>query len=129
MLQPRDQVPHFVVTDIDDASVTYRDVWQHSHLVLVCLGEDAMPDDHGSEELQTFVRDVRALAASDVVVVITHDYVLGLSAPGVTVADRWGEIVHVGSASDLQSLPSADALAEWIEYLRTQCPECEGEAR
>ena len=43
--------------------------------------------------------------------------------------ERWGEIAYVAAVSDVQGLPSADALADWIEYLRSQCPECEGEAR
>jgi hypothetical protein len=129
MLQPNDQLPHFAVTDSDGSTFTYGAVWQHSHLLLVCLGREAAADDRERERLHAYVREIRALAADDVACVITRDAVPGLPAPGAIVADRWGEIVHVAPASDMRSLPSAADLAEWVAFIRIQCPECEGEAR
>lgn len=125
MLQPHDPVPHFVVADLDDRTVTYAAIWQHAHLLLVSLGNAVTPDDR----LLGYVREIRALAADDLACVITRDSVPGLPSPGAIVADRWGEIVHVAPAADVWSLPSAENLAEWVAYLRIQCPECEGEAR
>jgi hypothetical protein len=125
MLQPRDQIPHFVVTDIDGRTVAYAAISQHAHLLLVSLGNAAAPDDR----LLGYVDEIRALAAGDLACVVTRDAVPGLPSPGAIVADRWGEIVHVASAADVWSLPSAVDLAEWVAYIRIQCPECEGEAR
>jgi hypothetical protein len=129
MLKPHDHVPHFAVTDIDGAAVTYRAIWQHSHLVLVCLGNDTAREDRDRERLQAYIRSIRALAAGDVACIITRDPVPALPAPGAIVADRWGEIAYVVRAAHVRSLPAPDELAEWIGYLRIQCPECEGEAR
>ena len=129
MLQAHDEVPHFVVTDVDGTAVTYSSIWQHGHLVLVCLGGARSADGRNHRGMHAYAWGIRALAAADVACVITRDAVPGLPAPAALVADRWGKIVHVAPATDLQSLPSPDALAEWIEYLRSQCPECEGEAR
>jgi hypothetical protein len=125
MLQAHDQIPHFVVSDIDGRTVAYAAIWQHAHLLLVSLGNAAMPD----ESLVRYVSAIGALAADDLAVVVTRAAVPGLPSPGAIVADRWGEIVHVASAADVWSLPSAVDLAEWVAYIRIQCPECEGEAR
>jgi hypothetical protein len=125
MLQPHDQVPHFVVTDLDGGTVTYAAIWQHAHLIIVSLGNAEAPD----ERLHLYVDKIRAWAADDLACVITRDAVPGLPSPGAIVADRWGEIVHVTPAGESPGLPSAESLAEWVAYLRMQCPECEGEAR
>jgi hypothetical protein len=106
--------------------VSYRSIWQHANLVLVCLRDTLPADDGVRDRMQAYTSGSRALAAADVACVITRD---AGPSPGVIVADRWGEIAYVAAASDVQGLPSADALADWIEYLRSQCPECEGEAR
>ena len=125
MLQAHDQVPHFVVSDIDGRTVEYAAIWQHAHVLLVSLGDADTPD----ETLDEYVREIRKLAADDLACVLTRDAVPGLPSPGALVADRWGEIVHVAPAAEVRSLPSAEHLADWIAYLRIQCPECEGEAR
>ena len=129
MLQALDEVPHFVVRDVDGTVVMYGSIWQRSHLVLVCLGHKIPADERDREGVQTYVRGIRALAADDLACVVTHDAVPGLPSQGVVVADRWGEIVHVAPAAGVRSLPSAEDLAEWVAYIRIQCPECEGEAR
>jgi hypothetical protein len=61
--------------------------------------------------------------------VITSDAVPGLDAPAVVVGDRWGEIVYVTATADAADLPPARELLEWISYVETRCPECEGEAK
>jgi hypothetical protein len=49
--------------------------------------------------------------------------------PGVVVADRWGEIVHVATTSQVDILTSPEDLLDWLDYLEKRCPECEGEAK
>ena len=61
--------------------------------------------------------------------VFTHDNVPGLPGPGALVADRWGEILHVAGGSDVADLPTPEDLLDWIRYVESQCPECEGEAK
>ena len=58
-------------------------------------------------------------------VVVTTDAVPGLSAPSVLVADRWGEIVHLESASGSTSnLADVDELLSGVHFVEIQCPEC-----
>lgn len=124
-MQPGDAVPHFELHDVSGRPVRYADTWQHRNLVLVRVpAEDAAGP---------YVNDLRARAAAfDEHVsacVITSEGVKGLAAPGVLVADRWGEIVHVVTPSSVRDLPPADLLLQWLEAIEHRCPECEGEAR
>lgn len=61
--------------------------------------------------------------------VVTAEHIPGLPAPGLLVADRWGEIVHVVTPNAVTELPSAARLLHWLEAIEYRCPECEGEAR
>jgi hypothetical protein len=45
------------------------------------------------------------------------------------VADRWGEIYYLQGADRTGDLPTPHELAEWLRYVRNECPECQGEAR
>jgi hypothetical protein len=40
-----------------------------------------------------------------------------------------GEVYYVKSASRASELPGPDELMEWVQYVRNECPECQGEAR
>lgn len=62
-------------------------------------------------------------------VVITQDRIRGLEAPGLLVADRWGEIVHIVTPKAVTDLPSVPTLLQWVEAIEHRCPECEGEAK
>lgn len=42
----------------------------------------------------------------------------------VVVADRWGEIYSIQSATRADDLPGMEETEEWLKYLATQCPEC-----
>ena len=42
----------------------------------------------------------------------------------VAVADRYGQLYEVTTASDSLALPSAHDLEEWFRFLATACPEC-----
>lgn len=124
MLRRGDQVPHFDVKTVDGARVSYAsDIWQRRHLVLVVLPDGApAPGDALAPSLQED-------GADDVEVVVTRDRVGGVAAPGVLVADRWGEIVFATASEGVPGLPDASDIAEWVGYVRMKCPECEGEAR
>ncbi len=126
MLQRGDQVPHFEVRDVDGHSIRYSTIWQRRNLVLLVVS---------AAYADSAVRHIADLAATapafgaNTTVVITSDAVPGLDAPAVVVADRWGEIVYVTATADAADLPPARELLEWISYVETRCPECEGEAK
>jgi hypothetical protein len=120
------EVPHFVITDIRGQTVRYRDIWQQAELVLVTLA-GADPD--------RAARYVHELDAADADtdggrLVVTREPVAGLPAPGMVIADRWGEIQHVAAAdATLAGMPHPAEVADWVRYVRMRCPECEGEWR
>ena len=118
-------VPHFSVRSVDGAVVDYLTIWQHRNLVLVRL-PPAGPVEPYVSHLKAHQS---AFTEQEAVVVITRDDVAGLPAPGLLVADRWGEIVHVVTPHAVTELPSAEQLLQWLEAIEYRCPECEGEAR
>ena len=125
MLRPGELVPHFEVTDVQGETVRYSTIWQRRNLVLITVPSDA------DGTLANYVARLTAEmpASADTACVITRDTVLGIPSPGAVVADRWGEIVHVVSGSHVRELPLPHELAEWVDYVQRQCPECEGEAK
>jgi hypothetical protein len=122
-----DPVPHFEVKTVQGEPFSYASIWQRRNLVLVALpaAEPKMP---GSYIAQLMARTAE-FTALDAECVITRDRVPGIPSPGIVVADRWGEIAHVATASRLDDLTSPDELLDWLDYLDKRCPECEGEAR
>ena len=123
-LRPGDQVPHFDVRDADGTRVSYGSIWQRKHLVLAVLPAGAGAP-YASELTRAMQSDVRA----DVEVVVTSDEVDGVERPGVLVADRWGEVMFAAAGDGVAALPAPGEIAEWVRYVRTKCPECEGESR
>jgi hypothetical protein len=123
-LQRGDQVPRFEVRNLQGDPFSYSTIWQRENLVLVTLPEDV--ELGNASRLASLTRDFAEL---ETVLVITRDRIAGLPTPGAIVADRWGEIVHVATAPDVNDLPAASELMEWIDYVRIRCPECEGEAK
>ena len=126
-LSVRDLMPMFSVNDsIDGARVDYQTLWQRKNLLLVSLP----PADPTSERyLESLAAQAAVLRAQDTAFIVTTDMVPGIPRPGVVVADRWGEIYHVAEASDAAALPGTDDLLEWLQYVRSECPECQGETR
>ena len=124
-LQPGDLVPHFDVQPVHGGVFHYSVVWQQRNLVLVTM--PAAGNDGG------YVSDLLALQPEfnnrQTACVVTREGVAWLPAPGVLVADRWGEIVHIAVPISVADLPTPGELLDWIEYLENRCPECEGEAR
>jgi hypothetical protein len=123
VLQPGDHVPHFGVRAVGGETVSYTTIWQRRHLVLITARDD------DREPLRDAQLAERLAELPDTALVITTAEVPGLPPPAVLIADRWGEIVHVASATRTRELPDADEIADWISHIRTRCPECEGEAR
>jgi hypothetical protein len=127
MLQRGDLVPHYSVTTVQGRLVRYSTIWQRRNLVLVTLPTS------DSESSRAYVSQLdaesRALSGHETECVVTRDMVAGVPCPGFVVADRWGEIVHVAAGSDVSDLPRLSELFEWVTYLQSQCPECQGEAK
>ena len=125
-LQRHDLVPHFEVTDLSGRRVAYSSIWQRKNLVLVILPDAGPRSRRYVDRLST---SIRTMNAGDTSWIVTRDPVDGLPRPGVVVADQWGEIAHVAGAAVVEELPAPDELIDWLRYVQSRCPECEGEAR
>ena len=127
MLQRGDPVPHFEAIGHTGEPARYAAIWQRSNLVLVALRGAA------SESRRDYIASLSArlseFSRHNTVCVILPESAPGLPPLGALVADKWGEIVHLTIPADAAGLPSPDDLLEWVEYVQTRCPECEGEAR
>jgi len=126
MLHAGDLLPHFQVNDFYGTRIDYSSFWQRKNLVLVMLSDIDRPSRSYAEQLMARGRDSKE---DDTEWVVTCDRLPGIPNPGVVVADRWGEVMHVAQAPDVAHLPVPDELVEWVDYVRHRCPECEGEAR
>lgn len=115
-----DQVPHFTIHTSDGRAVDYSTIWQSRNFLLVALPE--------ATNAHAVADALRELDSGDTRCLVTQQPVPGLPAPGVLIADQWGEIVHIERAPTVQALSDPQELAGWIEHLRQRCPECEGEA-
>jgi hypothetical protein len=125
MLQRGMQVPFFEVTTVDGRRVEYRALWQAQNLLLVTIPRQ----DHSQACTASLRARMTELMAHDTAVVMTTDDVAGMPAPGVLVADRWGDIFFVGRFADDTPCFDADAILEWLRHVQMQCPECQGETR
>ena len=126
MLQARDLISHFNVTTLSGERFAYSEIWQRKNLVLVSL---PLSDPAASAKyVSQLTSQISELTRDDNAFVITRDKVPGLPSPGVVVADRWGEIQYVARAAGVGDLPSPQELIEWLQYVQSQCPECQGEA-
>jgi hypothetical protein len=49
-----------------------------------------------------------------------------LPTPAALVADRWGEILYLETASGDQTFrfPDVNELLSWVHFIEIQCPEC-----
>jgi hypothetical protein len=127
MLQRRDSVPHFEVRTIGDGRISYSTIWQRRNLVLIALPKVACAA--CEVYIAQLAVQIAAFSSQNSECVITRDRVPGIPSPAAVVADRWGEIVYIATASDCVDLPTPQELLDWVSYVQTQCPECEGEAR
>ena len=125
-LQAHDLMPMFAVTNrCDGAIVHYQDVWQRKNLLLTSIPSA----DPATEQYVEALRARAGELGDDVQIVVTSEAVGGIPSPGVAIADRWGEIYFVRGASRVADLPVVDELVDWMHYIQTECPECEGERR
>jgi len=46
-------------------------------------------------------------------------------AAAVYITDRFGEVFGVYRTRDRQSLPDITEIVNWLEFINSQCPECE----
>src|SRR3712207_4999959 len=115
MLQRGDSIPHFEARTVRGELFSYSTIWQRRNVVLVTLPAEE------SEALRSYVSRVMArqpeFSAIDSECVVTRDRVSGVPSPGVVVADRWGEVVHLASASQVEELTSPEELLDWLDYL------------
>jgi hypothetical protein len=127
MLQRGDLVPHFTVKTLHGDEFSYATIWQRRNLVLIALPV------RDSESVRRYVSELAARGAEfadgDADCVITQDLLQAIPGPAVLVADRWGEVVYVAATSDVQDLPQVEEVLEWLRYVQSQCPECEGESK
>jgi len=119
---------HMRVATLGGSMFDYADVWQRRNLLLVGLPPES-PDDPDSAWLDALDAEREALEGYEAAVIVTRDEVPGLAAPGVVVADRWGEVTFVETARRTADLPSPATLGDWLKFVDHACPECEGEAR
>lgn len=127
------QAPHVEAKRLDGTTVNYRNVWQRRNAVFVSLPDDPSADDY-LETLKAAQADIQAEAA--VVLVLRRSAEPGsdqppapLPVPSVAVADRWGEIRVLTGGDAPGSLPEPGEIVEWLRFLESECPECQGEAR
>jgi hypothetical protein len=124
-----DLLPHFSVDTLAGSRFSYSTIWQQRNLVLLLVSRTADGHTPPISEITSRQAD---FDAANTTCVVTADVVDGLPSPGVVVADRWGEIVHVAPAGPgeiLPSPPSIDELLDWVRFTQMKCPECEGETK
>lgn len=116
-------VPHFEATTIDGAHVRYADLWQQRNLVLYSLPRGTVAAARGYlDELRSRIAQLRP---DDVTLVASEGSIPRIPESSLLICDRWGEIEHVASLSDdMQRWPAIDDIIEWLEFIRSKCPEC-----
>jgi hypothetical protein len=120
-------IPHMHVTTFDGGRFAYADVWQRKNVVVVSLPhQESTANDKYLAQLTSCMSE---LSGDDTACVITTDDMPDVPAPGVVIADRWGEIHYVTHPNRVEELPGPHEIVEWLRYIRNRCPECEGEAK
>jgi hypothetical protein len=117
-------VPHFDVTTLDGRRVQYDDIWQRRNLVLVLISPQERED--GARYASQLQARRDEFEREETTVVVTSDAVPKLPSPAALVADRWGEILYLESASGGESprFPDVNELLSWVHFAEIQCPEC-----
>ena len=127
MLIRGDSVPHFELATVTGQPISYSAIWQRKNLILVTLAD--VDTDAAAEYVSQLRARLPEFKDRATECVITREAIAGIPAPGVVVADRWGEIVFSTTGERVGELPRPEELLDWIDYLQNRCPECEGEAR
>jgi choline dehydrogenase-like flavoprotein len=117
-------MPHFDVTTLDGQHVQYDDIWQRRNLVLVLVS----PQERDAGAWYALQLQARRdeFEREETTVVVTTDGVPKLPTPAALVADRWGEILYLETASSGQTfrVPDVNELLSWVHFIEIQCPEC-----
>lgn len=121
MLERRTQVPHFSVRTLEGASFAYGDAWQMKNLVLVVLPVVETERDRAYADALAAGLELSNPSGEHTDLVITRERLPGDDGPLALVADKWGEIYHVTHARDVDSLPGASELGQWLLYVRSRC--------
>ena len=124
-LKSGDRLPDVQVQSVDGDMVSLR---THSRLatVLLALHPDcgkcsAYRDDIAAHAQQLREWDGRVLA-------VGPHAASGIEAPSVLIADQWGELAVVENAGEQHEFIEVQEVIDWLRFLATKCPECEGEA-
>ena len=123
MLKRGDSVPHFALRTVGGQPINYSTIWQRKNLILVTLPH---ADAEYASQLTARLPEFKDRNTE---CVVTREAMPQIPAPGVVVADRWGEIVFSATADRVSGLPPPEDLLDWIDYIQNRCPECEGEAK
>jgi hypothetical protein len=117
-------VPHFDVMALDGRRVQYDDIWQRRNLALLLVSPHER--DGGARYASQLQARRDEFEREETTVVVTTDAVPKLLAPAALVADRWGEIVYLETASGGQTFrfPDVNELLSWVHFIEIQCPEC-----
>jgi hypothetical protein len=125
-IRVHDLMPMFTASGADGTPVRYADIWQRKNLLLVSLPGDDPTALAYATSLSVLESD---LAVYDAAILVTRTRIEGIPSPGVVVADRWGEVYYVQEADLASRLPSPNELMDWLRFVRSECPECQGETR
>lgn len=126
-MQKGDALPFFDVTTIAGEQVRYADLWQRKNVLLVCL--PAAPSGDEDAYVGELTGRAEEIAACGAVPVVTRDRVTGLPAPGLAIADRWGEVQYLARSASTRDLPDVQDILDTLDFVQRRCPECEGEWR
>ena len=126
-MEKGDALPFFDATTLAGERVRYEDLWQRSNVVLVCLPQVAAEDDEEyANELAKRAAEFQTYTAA---CIVTRDPIAGVPAPGLAIADRWGEVQYLATSATTSGLPDVTEIFDTLDYVYRRCPECEGEWR
>jgi peroxiredoxin len=94
---------------------THQETYRQEETAVLAIGPDE-PAENSAQPEQPFplLNDPSGRIISQ----------LGLTAPALVIADRWGEIWAAWLGGDSHQLPSKQDIQQWLSFIEAQCPEC-----
>jgi hypothetical protein len=126
-MEKGDALPFFDVTTVGGEQLRYSDLWQRKNVLLVCL--PAAPGREDDAYVGALTSRAEEIDACGAVLVVTRDRVTGMPAPGLAIADRWGEVQYLAASASTRDLPDVQDILDTLDFVQRRCPECEGEWR